>query len=99
MDSQDQKWMVVLPPEGAARTVGERAWEALCQRLPSAQRKAFDTKPSLDGFERLLKDPTDQMVVALLNQALVVQCLDFEATHVLVLALSPVTFFTANLLR
>jgi hypothetical protein len=95
----NSKWLLVLPPEGAARTVGERTWEALCARLPAPQRKLFDTKPYLEGFDKLLKDPTDQMVVDLVNQSLVVQCLDFEASHVLVLALSPVTFFTANLLR
>ena len=39
------------------------------------------------------------MVVDLLNQALIVQCLDFEATHLLVLALAPIPRFTLNLLR
>jgi hypothetical protein len=39
------------------------------------------------------------MVVDLLNQSLVVQALDFRATHLLVLALCPVTRFAADLLR
>jgi hypothetical protein len=96
---EDSKWMVVLPPEGAARTVGESLWAAFGQALPPARRKLFDTRLYLDGFDRLLKDPSDDMVVDLLNQSLVVQCLDFRATHVLVLALSPITAFTAALLK
>ncbi|HKP96252.1 MAG TPA: glycosyltransferase [Fibrobacteria bacterium] len=96
---RSHKWMVVLPPEGAARQVGEKAWEALGALLPAGNRKLFDTKAYLDAFDRLLKNPADDMVVDLANQALVVQCLDFGATHLLVVALSPVTRFTVDLLR
>ncbi|MDQ3000164.1 MAG: glycosyltransferase [Fibrobacterota bacterium] len=96
---QSNRWMMVIPPEGAARQVGEKAWESLCGLLPAQNRKLFDTKTYLDAFDRLLKSPTDDMVVDLTNQALVVQCLDFQATHVLVIALSPVTRFTVDLLR
>jgi hypothetical protein len=91
--------MLVLPPEGAARQVGEKAWESLAGLLPPPDRKLFDCKTYLDAFDRLLKEPADDMVVDLANQALVVQALDFGATHVLVMALSPVTRFTAELLR
>ncbi|MEO7427267.1 MAG: glycosyltransferase [Fibrobacteria bacterium] len=93
------RWIMVLPPEGAARNVGEKAWEALCEILPAGACKLFDTKSYLDAFDRLLKHPADEMVVDLANQALVVQCLDFRASHVLVIALSPVTRFTVDLLR
>src|SRR3954452_21658101 len=93
------KWILVLPPEGAARQVGEKAWEALCAQLPSGDRKLFDTKTYLDAFDRLLKEPGDNMVVDLANQALIVQAMDFGATHILVVALSPVTRFTVDLLR
>jgi hypothetical protein len=98
-DSRLPRWILVLPPEGAARTVGEKTWEALCAALPDRQRKIFDTKAYLDGFDKLLKHPTDDMTVDLMNQALVVQCLDFQATHILVLALSPITYFTVDLLK
>ena len=91
--------MVVIPPEGAARQVGERAWETLCGLLPPNDRKLFDTKTYLDAFDRLLKEPSDNMVVDLANQALVVQAMDFGATHMLVIALSPVTRFTVDLLK
>jgi hypothetical protein len=99
VDAGESRWVVVLPPEGAARTAGESLWAAFGQALPPARRKLFDTRIYLDGFDRLLKDPSDDMVVDLLNQSLVVQCLDFRSTHVLVLALSPVTAFAANLLK
>lgn len=93
------KWIMTLPPEGAARQVGEKVWETLCGLLPAPNRKLFDTKNYLDAFDRLLKEPTDDMVVDLANQSLIVQCLDFRATHLLVLALSPITRFTVELLR
>ena len=99
MGQGQAKWMVVLPPEGAARQVGEKAWETLGGLLPAADRKLFDTKTYLDAFDRLLKEPSDNMVVDLANQALVVQAMDFGATHILVIALSPVTRFTADLLK
>src|SRR3954464_1018280 len=99
MSRANGKWILVLPPEGAARQVGEKAWETLAAQLPAANRKLFDTKTYLDAFDRLLKEPSDTMVVDLANQALIVQALDFEATHMLVIALSPVTRFTVELLR
>jgi len=99
MSQVNGKWIVVLPPEGAARQVGEKAWETLSAQIPAADRKLFDTKTYLAAFDRLLKDPADEMVVDLANQALVVQAMDFGATHMLVIALSPVTRFTVDLLR
>jgi hypothetical protein len=99
MTQAQGKWIFVLPPEGAARQVGEKAWETLTGLLPAADRKLFDTKTYLDAFDRLLKEPADNMVVDLANQALIVQAMDFGATHMLVIALSPVTRFTADLLR
>lgn len=94
-----QKWMIVLPPEGAARQAGESLWRAFCRELPEGRRKLFDSKTYQDGYDRLLKSPEDDMVVDLLNQSLIVQALDFGATHLLVLALSPVTAFASNLLK
>jgi hypothetical protein len=99
MTQAQGKWIFVLPPEGAARQVGEKAWETLSTLLPAADRKLFDTKTYLDAFDRLLKEPADNMVVDLVNQALIVQAMDFGATHMLVMALSPVTRFSADLLR
>jgi hypothetical protein len=98
MANESQKWMLVVPPEGAARQVGEKVWESISARIPSHSRKIFDTKLYLDAFDRILKQPADEMVVDLANQALVVQALDFGATHLLVLALSPITRFTIGLL-
>lgn len=99
MPQHQGKWVFVLPPEGAARQVGEKAWKTLAGLLPAADRKLFDTKTYLDAFDRLLKEPADNMVVDLANQALIVQAMDFGATHMLVMALSPVTRFTADLLK
>jgi hypothetical protein len=91
--------VVVLPPEGAARQAGESLWRAFSRELPEDRRKLFDAKAYQDAYDRLLKSPEDDMVVDLLNQSLIVQALDFAATHLLVLALSPVTAFASGLLR
>jgi len=91
--------MIVLPPEGAARQVG-------LDLLASAQASpdggacvAFDTKAYLDGFKKLLREPDDDMRVDLTNQALIVSALDHAVTHLLVIALAPITYFTLRLLQ
>ncbi|MGL1933984.1 MAG: hypothetical protein OCD01_03155 [Fibrobacterales bacterium] len=93
------KWMIVIPPEGAARQVGLNTVEAFTQVVVDGSTKVFDTKTYLDAFDSLLKEPDDTLSVDLLNQSLVVNCLDAQVTHCLVLALSPVTLFSLQLLR
>ena len=93
------RWFIVLSPEGAARSAGLETVKAFSQLVNSPDVKTFDCKVYLDAFKNMLKSPDETMVVDLLNHALIVQCLEFHATHVLVLALSPVTLFTLNLLR
>ncbi len=91
--------MIVIPPEGAARQVGLNTVEAFTQVVTDGSTKVFDTKTYLDAFDSLLKEPDDTLSVDLLNQSLVVNCLDAQITHCLVLALSPVTLFSLQLLR
>jgi Glycosyl transferases group 1 len=93
------RWFIVLSPEGAARSAGEETIKAFSLIVNPGNLKTFDCKVYLDAFKNMLKDPDEAMVVDLLNHALTVQCLAFKATHMLVLALSPVTLFTLNLLR
>ncbi len=93
------RWFVALPPHGAARAVGEEAIRALSDRAGAGAVKVFDCRAYLKAFSGLLKNPEDTMVVDLLNQSLIVQCLDFQASRLLVLSLCPVTVFTLNLLR
>jgi spore maturation protein CgeB len=93
------KWMIVLPPEGAAREVGFNTVEAFTQVIDDGSTKVFDTKTYLDAFDSLLKEPDDTLSVDLLNQSLVINCLDAQVTHCLVLALSPITLFSLQLLR
>jgi hypothetical protein len=82
---------------GGARAVAQHAVAALEQI--GIDHRVFDTANYERAFTSLLKDPTPDMVADLLNQSLAVQCLDSEATHLLVPALSPVTVFTLNVLR
>jgi hypothetical protein len=89
----------VLSPQGAARAVGEESIKALVQCAGADAVKIFDSRTYQKAFASLLSKPDETMVVDLLNHALVVQCLDFKTTHLLVLALCPVTLFTLNLLR
>jgi hypothetical protein len=93
------RWFVALSPEGAARAVGEAAISALSSRVGPDRLKVFDCRTYLKAFTGLLASPDEAMVVDLLNHALIVQCLDFRATHLLVLPLSPVTLFSLQLLR
>jgi len=93
------RWFIVLSPEGAARSAGEEIIKAFSYSVTPDCIKTFDCAVYLRAFKNMLKAPDETMVVDLLNHALIVQCLEFHATHILVLALSPVTLFTLNLLR
>ncbi|MBF0432181.1 MAG: glycosyltransferase [Fibrobacteria bacterium] len=93
------KWIIVLPPEGAARLAGEQLIPAFNNVVGSENVKTFDSLTYRSAFTSLLKETDHNMIADLLNQSLFVQCIDFGATHVLVLALSPVTLFTLNLLK
>ena len=97
MTGKKQRWFIAVPPNGAARFVGQEIVKAFLQLAESNSIKTFDCKIYLKAFSDLLKNKDDTMIVDLLNQSLIVQCLDFQATHVLVLALCPVTLFTLNL--
>jgi hypothetical protein len=96
---KNERWFVVLPPHGAARAVGEEIIKAFSRCIGADSVKSFDCKTYLQAFSELLKNPDGTMVVDLLNHAIIVQCLDFKATNILVLALCPVTLFTLNLLK
>jgi spore maturation protein CgeB len=91
--------MIVLPPLGAARQVGVEVMKAFAHVVGGGAVKFFDCAVYTKAFSTLLKMPDEQMTVDLLNHALIVQCLDFRASHVLVLALSPVTLFTLTILK
>jgi hypothetical protein len=92
-------WLHVIPPEGAARQAALDLCEAAHQSEPAGLHKRFDTKPFLDGFAQLLKHPTDDMRVDLMNQALVIAALEHRTAVVCVTSLAPVTLFTLRLLR
>jgi hypothetical protein len=95
----DGTWFIVVAPEGAARTLGLEVASAFSAIVTPDRCKIFDCKTYLLAYGSMLRDPDETMTVDLLNQTLVVQCLDFRASHALVLALSPVTLFTLNLLK
>ena len=80
------KWFVVLPPEGAARSVGEQFVPAFINQMGSDRVKVFDCYKYIKGFEKLLREPEDNMVIDLLNHSLIVQCIEYESTHLLVMA-------------
>jgi len=96
---KNTRWFLVLPPEGAARTVALHTAEAFEKRLGSDTVKVFDSATYYKAYSAMLRTPDDTMAVDLLNQSLAVACLDFETSYCFVSALSPVTLFTLNLLR
>lgn len=93
-----QRWFIVLSPDGAARTVSSDIFRAFSMRL-AENCKSFDSLQYRHSFSNLLRLQDDALIVDLINQSLAVSCLDFGATHVLVNALAPVTLFSLNLLR
>lgn len=97
-DSTRQRWFIVLSPDGAARMISLHCAKAFEERF-GADCKKFDSLQYRSAFSQLQKSENHEMTVDLLNQSLIVSCLDFSATHVLVMALSPVTVFSLNLLR
>jgi hypothetical protein len=95
---KEQRWFIALSPDGAARLVGNNIAGALGRQY-GKRCKIFDTLAYRQAFTRLLAQNDDDMVADLINQSLAISCLDFQATHLLVTALTPVTLFTLNLLR
>ncbi|MCU0609902.1 MAG: glycosyltransferase [Chitinispirillaceae bacterium] len=93
-----QRWMIALSPDGAARMVSDHVAHEFAARTDIASG-TFDTYAHRQGFSRLLKENNDDVVADLVSQSLIVSCLEFQATHLLVLALAPVTLFALGLLR
>jgi spore maturation protein CgeB len=95
----NDRWMLVLPPEGAARNVASKAADAFQKKLGPDLFKCFDSLTYTQAFSKLLRESDETLTVDLLNQSLIVACLDFSTNHLITGALSPVTLFTLNLLR
>jgi spore maturation protein CgeB len=93
------RWMLVLPPEGAARIVALKTADAFQKRVGLDCFKYFDTLTYIQVFKKLLSKQDDNLIIDLVNQALIISCLDFGTSHLITRALSPVTLFTLNLLR
>jgi hypothetical protein len=93
------KWFIVLPPDGAARQAGLETIAAFESLLGKDRCASFDCSTYLSALSNLLKTADDNMIVDLLNQSMLVQCLAFGATHLLVLALAPVTLFALSVLK
>ena len=94
-----RRWCMTIPPAGAARMVATHVLKALTHTMGQEKVKCFDTLTYQNGFNQLLKTPNQTTLVDLINHALIVSCLDFGASVLLVPALSPVSLFSLNLLR
>ncbi len=92
-------WVFLLPPSGGARQVAENLLNAFRKIYSTESLHVFDCKKYLSAFDILLKKPDETITVDLLNQSLVVQCLQYDCTHLFIPALCPVTLFTLNLLQ
>jgi len=91
--------MFLFSLEGAARQVSESIAASFNEKIPPGSFHIFDCKKYLSSFLKLLKTHDETIAVDLLNQSLIVQCLQFSITHLFVSALCPVTLFTLNLLK
>lgn len=94
-----ERWFMTLPPDGAARAVSMHAAEAFQEILPRFSFQTFDMLVYREAFKRLLNRNDPTIITDLVNQSFVIACLDFETTHLLTCALSPVTLFSLNLLK
>jgi hypothetical protein len=94
-----QRWILVIPPLGAARSVAQHIANAFLYHLSPSQFKVIDSATYLTGYANLLKTADDTMTTDLFNQSFAVACLDFQPTYCLVAALAPVTLFTLQLLK
>lgn len=96
-----KKWMVVVPPSGAARVQGLAA--ARCLASMSAELGAsevLDSRSYMDAFPKLLRNPNDQdLVVDLFNQALLCKILEKHCNRLLVPALAPITTYFLQLYK
>jgi hypothetical protein len=93
------RWIIVVPPEGAARTTGLEIASTFIRICKKDTVKIFDCLSYTKFFSEKLKENSQELICDIINQSLIVQCLDFSASHVLVLALSPVTLFALNTLK
>jgi hypothetical protein len=96
---KNQRWCVVLPPAGAARTAALHTAEAFTTLLDTGCCKVIDSYTYLQLFEKKCISHDDTFTVDLFNQSCAIACLDFEASHCLVCALAPITRFTLQLLQ
>jgi hypothetical protein len=91
----EQRWFIVLSPDGAAHAASVQIARAFAQTL----HERCNTFTYRQAFSRMIAHGDDTLVADLLNQSMAVSCLDFQTTHLLVTALAPITVFTLNLLR
>lgn len=91
-----KKIMVVLPRKGGSRTLGENLIFAL-NRL-NHEVVVFDCGKYKDALSRMVSgDPA--LIIDLYNQSLVVRALEEKVDAVLIIALSPITPFTVQILK
>lgn len=93
------KWTLVIPPSGGARMVMLQMVEAFKRVYDPNYLKTFDILNYQKAFSNLLKTPDSNLIVDLINQSLIVSCLDFGSHYLFSGALSPVTLFSLNLLK
>jgi spore maturation protein CgeB len=95
----ESKWSIVIPPVGAARVVAKHLANSFLNKLGASRVKIFDSLTYQNSYKTILKTTDENLIVDLCNQSLIVSCLDFDTTHFLSGALSPVSLFSLNILK
>jgi hypothetical protein len=95
----ESRWFIVIPPSGAARFVAQHTSNIFSEKLGKNRVKVFDSLVYEKSFKSMLMKNDENLVIDLINQSMIISCLDFEATHFFSGALSPVSLFSLNLLR
>lgn len=92
-----QKWLVTIPPMGAAREVALSAGRAFSSLgIPAV---TFDYGSYQKLFDEFMPTADDTLRTDIINQSLIVKALDHDAQVLLVNALTPISLFTLHLLR
>jgi spore maturation protein CgeB len=91
-----RKILVVIPKQGGARALGENIVYALNRMDHTAL--TFDCGQYSDNLGKMVRGD-ETLLIDLFNQSLVVKALQEKADVVLVMALSPITPFTVQVLK
>jgi len=93
-----QKWLITIPPEGAARDLALAGAEAL-QEQAGIDLQVFDFRDFSFGYAKLLRSDDPDLVADMVAQSLLTKVMDVQAKVVVVSALCTVSAYFLQIFR